>query len=627
MAISEALALADHVSGPAAKMAAAMSAFEDATKRAQKAAARGADTGAAMKDAEKAAIKVASAHGKIERAQSTAAKAKEKESALQLKLAAKQKAGEAKAQSTAAKAAAKRQADNDRAAKARGTAARQSEQQDKKALGVTLGIVGAVTAVGTVALAAAVKVGQITASLVGAVAEAHATREAVLGMLNVLGSSNAPKTLENIDKLSLKLGMSLQDGRDQFLAFGKAGKTAREAASILKMRADLIAMGNSAEMADAKLKPVLDSASGGATAEALRAVGKEAGVAGAGVLAANKRMLTFEGFVTRLKQAPARIFDQLAKSAGPSLDAIGTKLNKAMDSLLESDEAKAAVGAVVSGLGKLLSVAETLAPLVVPLFKGFAEGIKPIGAALGPVVAAIGKAFGGDSASKMQTAEKIGKALGVAFTVLAGAIATVVAIGTVVVGSFVAVGVAAAAVGIGIGVLIARAAELAVGLPSLIGSAINRAKAYLDLLIDSATNTGPQFIAGLVGGINSGVGSVVEAVKNLAARAKGAITSALQIKSPSKVMQKLGGHISGGLAKGITGGQGSVEAASGGLATVSASGASGGGGGGGPMSITINVTAGPGATKQDGATMAEGLLPVIRREVTSMMRGRALELA
>lgn len=602
MAISEALALADHVSGPAAKMAAAVMRVTKAVEK-YKGAAAGTDA-------------KFSALGDVG-----------KQVASMRKLQAAERAAIEKPRMLAAKAAAKAQADRERAFKAQGAANFKSEQQDKKALGVTLGIVGAVTAVGTAALAAAVKVGQITASLVGAVAEAHATREAVLGMLNVLGSTNAPKTLENIDKLSLQLGMSLQDGRDRFLAFGKAGKTAREAASILKMRADLIAVGNSAEMADAKLKPVLDSASGGATAQALAAVGKEAGVAGAGVLAANKRLNTFEGFVTRLKQAPARIFDQLAKSAGPSLDAIGTKLNKAMDSLLESDEAKAAVGAVVSGLGKLLDIASTLAPLVVPLFKGFAEGIKPIGAALGPVVTAIGKAFGGDSTSKMQTAEKIGKALGVAFTIVAGAIGAVVAVGAVVIGSFVAVGAAAAALGLGIGTLIGKAAILAVGLPSLIGSAINRAKAYLDLLIDSATNTGSQFIAGLVGGINSGVGSVVEAVKNLAARAKGAITSALQIKSPSKVMQKLGGHISGGLAKGITGGQGSVEAASGRLATVSASGASGGGGGGGPMSITLNVTAGPGATKQDGATMAEGLLPVIRREVTSMMRGRALELA
>lgn len=602
MAISEALALADHVSGPAAKMAAAVMRVTKAVEK-YKGAAAGTDA-------------KFSALGDVG-----------KQVASMRKLQAAERAAIEKPRMLAAKAAAKAQADRERAFKAQGAANFKSEQQDKKALGVTLGIVGAVTAIGTVALAAAVKVGQITASLVGAVAEAHATREAVVGMLNVLGSTNAPKTLENIDKLSLKLGMSLQDGREQFLAFGKAGKTAREAASILKMRADLIAVGNSAEMADAKLKPVLDSASGGATAEALRAVGKEAGVAGAGVLAANKRLTTFEGFVTRIKQAPARIFDQLAKSAGPSLDAIGTKLNKALDSLLASPEAAAAVGMVVSGLGKLLDIASTLAPLVVPLFKGFAEGIKPIGAALGPVVSAISKAFGGDSTSKMQTAEKIGKALGVAFTILAGAIATVVAIGAVVVGSFVAVGAAAAALGLGIGTLIGKAAILAVGLPSLVGSAINRAKAYLDLLIDSATNTGSQFIAGLVGGINSGVGSVVEAVKNLAARAKGAITSALQIKSPSKVMQKLGGHISSGLAKGITGGQGSVEAASGGLATVSASGASGGGGGGGPMSITINVTAGPGATKQDGATMAEGLLPVIRREVTSMMRGRALELA
>ncbi len=579
--VSEALELTDHVSGPAAKMAGAVDRVTAAMKRYKTA------DGAAKSKALAGVTKEVGGLRKIE-------------------------------------------AEQKRVFKERGAANKQDLESDKRSLGSSLKILGVVAAVGTVALATAVKVTKIGLAFVGAVAEANNLRNEAIGLLKVLGTSDAPKALEAVDKLSLKLGMSLEEGRKQFVALGKAGKTGTEIAGIMKMRADLIAAGNSAEMADAKLKPVLDAKGAGATAAALKEVGKSAGVAGDGVAAANKRLTTFEGFTDRLKQAPARIFDQLAKTAGPSLDKLGEKANKALNELLRSPEAAAAVGMVTAGLSKIVDVAGELIPLVVPFFKGFASAVAPIAKALGPVADALGKAFGGDSQSKMSTAEKIGKAVGVAFGIVAAAIGAVVAVGAIVVGSFVAIGVAAGGLGIAIGVLIGKAYQLAVGLPSILGSGINRAKAYLDLLIDSATATGSQIISGLVGGINSGVGTVVQAVKDLAGKVKSALTSELQIKSPSRVMQKLGGHISGGLAKGISGGQSQVQQASQGIGLVSAGGATAGataGGGGGSVSVTINVTAAPGATKQDGNAIAEGILPVIRREITSMMRGMATEAA
>ncbi len=599
--ISEALELQDRVTSPANKMAAAVGRVAAAMDR-YKASAKGAERQKAFAGV----IKEASALRKLEDA-----RAKERASS------------DAKAR----KAIEQKRAKEAAAFKASGAAHARGEQGDKKALAATSAIAAGIVAVGAAAIATAIKVGEITASLVEAVGEAHATREAVTGMLKQLGATNAPKALEALDRLSLKLGLSLEEGRKQFVDLGKAGKTASEAAGIIKMRADLIAVGNSAEMADEKLKPVLEAKGAGATAAALAKVGKEAGVAGDGVAAANKRLTTFEGFVTRLKNAPARIFDQLAKSAGPSLDKLGEKANKALDELLRSPEAAAAVGMVTQGLTKVIDVVSELMPLVMPFVKGFAEGVKPIAKALGPVADAISKAFGGDNQSKMSTAEKIGKLIGTAFSIAAVAIGVVAGVVGVVAASFVACGIVAAGLGAAIGKLIGWAIVLVSDFPSLVGSAMNRAKAYMMLLADSAGETANNLIQGLVDGISGGAGRVITAVKELGASVKSALSSALQIKSPSKVMQKLGGHISGGLAKGISGGQGMVEKASAGLGNVSAGGVAAGatGGGGGNATVNINVTAAPGATQADGEALALGMLPIIRREVTSIMRGRAAE--
>lgn len=125
----------------------------------------------------------------------------------------------------------------------------------------------------------------------------------------------------------------------------------------------------------------------------------------------------------------------------------------------------------------------------------------------------------------------------------------------------------------------------------LVGGAI----ANLDNLSNAASAAGTSIIQGLGNAIASGAAWVVGLVKGLASSIIGAITGPLQIASPSRVMKRLGGHITEGLAGGVDDGAEDVESAAEGAAGAAVGGVrrgtkKAGGRGGGKIaeSITIN---------------------------------------
>lgn len=126
---------------------------------------------------------------------------------------------------------------------------------------------------------------------------------------------------------------------------------------------------------------------------------------------------------------------------------------------------------------------------------------------------------------------------------------------------------------------------------------VNDAGSALTGWVATAATAAYDFVAGLVNGITNGASQVIGAVKGLASSATGAFKSALGIASPSKVMMGMGGHMTDGVAEGLEGGAGDVQAASTGVANASvkgmAQGASGGGGaspgGGGGAQISVTV--------------------------------------
>lgn len=124
----------------------------------------------------------------------------------------------------------------------------------------------------------------------------------------------------------------------------------------------------------------------------------------------------------------------------------------------------------------------------------------------------------------------------------------------------------------------------------LIGGAIDN----FDNIAAAASQAGSNIITGLGNALQSGSAWVIAIAAAVATGIIGAITGPLKISSPSRVMMKLGDYTMQGLALGIEGGQGDVEAAAqgAGMATVSgtqkgAADAGGGQGGGRGIHLTL----------------------------------------
>lgn len=116
-----------------------------------------------------------------------------------------------------------------------------------------------------------------------------------------------------------------------------------------------------------------------------------------------------------------------------------------------------------------------------------------------------------------------------------------------------------------------------------------------------AASAAKDLISGLVGGIKSGAGLVISAIKGLGSSAIGALKGVLGIHSPSKVMMELGGHTGTGFAQGVEQSVPKVSGAAGSLGTAAAMGAAKGAApaasGRGNMTVTIESIAIDGAGK------------------------------
>jgi len=92
----------------------------------------------------------------------------------------------------------------------------------------------------------------------------------------------------------------------------------------------------------------------------------------------------------------------------------------------------------------------------------------------------------------------------------------------------------------------------------------NQAKSFLTGI--NLASIGKDIIQGLINGIKSKLGAIKNAMKDAADAITGKVKSLLQIKSPSRVLMKLGNHVGEGLAIGIEKMKKTVSAASGVLA-------------------------------------------------------------
>lgn len=149
----------------------------------------------------------------------------------------------------------------------------------------------------------------------------------------------------------------------------------------------------------------------------------------------------------------------------------------------------------------------------------------------------------------------------------------------------------------------AAAAVAAVTIYSVITGLYAAGAALVDFGLKAIT-AGQNFVQGIVQGIASGAGAVVDAVKALANSAIAGFKSTLGIASPSKVMARFGVFTTQGLVQGLDAGTGDVADAATGVGSAVTGGVAAGAGGapggaGGRGSITVNVE--PGAVVIHGA--------------------------
>lgn len=140
---------------------------------------------------------------------------------------------------------------------------------------------------------------------------------------------------------------------------------------------------------------------------------------------------------------------------------------------------------------------------------------------------------------------------------------------------------------------------------------------------------GVDLIMGLANGVRSAASAAIEAVTGVVGNMANAVTSFAGIQSPSTLFAEFGGYMGAGLAVGIEGAVPRVTGASTGLAGAAVAPVASAAGAGGRASsglgeVHLHVTSPPGATREDGERFGEGLAPIIRRELLSLLEGEAL---
>jgi phage-related protein len=137
---------------------------------------------------------------------------------------------------------------------------------------------------------------------------------------------------------------------------------------------------------------------------------------------------------------------------------------------------------------------------------------------------------------------------------------------------------------------------------------------------------GVDLIMGLANGVRSAASAAIGAVKGVVGSMANAVTSFAGIHSPSTLFAEFGGYMGAGLAMGIEGAVPRVTGAATGLAgaavapMVAGSGSTSNSLG----ALHMHFDTPPGATREDGERYAEGIVPVVQREIRAFFEGESL---
>ncbi len=240
------------------------------------------------------------------------------------------------------------------------------------------------------------------------------------------------------------------------------------------------------------------------------------------------------------------LFEDLGKDIAPFMGEV-----KSLFSILDS-KANPSGQALKSGIGAFFKQVFASATVVVPMVKHFLLDVIIYGLkayiALKPIVAAI------IGIGQNATAMKIVTTIFTSLAIVAGVVA-------------VAFGVVAAAVLVVVAILVGLQVAIVAAVGYMLGFVADVSQALAGWVASGATVAG-DFVQGLVDGIKSGTGIVIDAVTALGGSALKGIKDTLGIASPSKKMHALGVHGGEGLAGGFDASAGDVGNAAGDMGNV-----------------------------------------------------------
>ncbi len=501
--------------------------------------------------------------------------------------------------------------------------------------GVTLGglAASAITGIIGAAKSATMAVIGLVASFAHGVVEAAAFGERAELAFKLLmhGGENAGAQLQRVIGIASSLGLDVEDSIKTFQKLLAMQFKPAMAEQLLKMGADLQAIGASSEEVAGALTAIsqikakgrvqseelLQLAERGVSTELVitslgKALGKtndqvralmQAGkiTADQGIAAIGEAIkiktgekefgeagskfaaTTLTGMTNVFKAKGAAVMLQLGAAIRKPLGEALGPIVKDLMAALDSPEGKAALDGIVAGFTTVLGALKQAWPIVKEFAGGLIEGLAPLKDvgkgfmdAMGPIL----KVFGVDAKDAASGARLLGQAL--ALVIGAGVMVGAVIAGIIAV--FVAIPVAIARAGVAIGEFVVETVNWIAGLPG-------RIMAFIGNFSSAALSLGTSIIDGLVNGISEGAARVIEAVKSVATSAITTAATVLKIGSPSKVFEELGGFATEGFERGLQAGTGGVVSASAQMAGGSAAGAAGGLGGlGGGVTVHMPVT-------------------------------------
>ncbi len=477
------------------------------------------------------------------------------------------------------------------------------------------------------------------------------------------------KSLQNIVDLTKEFGLDLKETTAAAIRLKSAGFSQNETENLVKMGADMRVLGASSEqlgraflaieqiksagtlqgdelnqLADAGVPKAavfeeLAKAMGKTVPEILKL--KEAGKIGADqtIDAIGKAMLrltggkefgevgrkvaneTLGGMAGKLKAGFQDLFRRVAlDSESPIAKAFGPIADR-LFKLFEDPSTQAALSQAITSIANAIEKAIPFIEIFIEsVGEGFMKAWPDIKGALVGMMDLFGEISG--SGSTAETIAKIGKAIGEIAAVLVGAF-------------LVAVGLVSAAI---------------VGLTAVwnfwkdvLGTFVDSLGAVVFAVVDFFANIsaifdnnnlsigekalalGRAIINGVVNGMKALAMLPINTLKSMAQGWVNAVSSVLQMGSPSKVFEELGMFTAQGFNLGVEGEMPTVQGVTSMLGSATAA-PMAAGGNTQNVSVNLNVTAGPGATAEDAQRLGTELGPIIRREILAVLDEGAIEM-